>query len=354
MPQPAQTRRLGRRRSSRREGGGRAPAASSVELLLDVALDPLVVLGDGRGAGLAVDHVGDHAAEAGQRPCGRPWRPPPTGASGSAPSSSAGRPRPPRPRSRPWARGRAPRSGPAASGSALIRGAAVDAQGLGHARDEEQQPDVRVVDDVALAIQAVVARPVGDRERPLVEHLNEARRVAARRVVGEPVRARGREAQERRERDEAPAVVVEVVELLSARRAGPGAAKRARSSLSLSMTWPGASSSIGGLRIGGGSQQSTGRRAPSKGAGRPRAFAAAAAARPGPQVSSGTDKLSSRLFMRSLTITWLTLEILLKIGGIFGNFAVIPSVTVQPAQSGKERCRGHCQPDRPPRDRRGA
>ena len=48
------------------------------------------------------------------------------------------------------------------------RGAAVDPDRLADAGDQEQQRDARVADDVAQAVDAVVAAPVGDQQRLLV------------------------------------------------------------------------------------------------------------------------------------------------------------------------------------------
>ena len=59
------------------------------------------------------------------------------------------------------------------------RRAAVDAERLGHAGHEEQQPDVRVGEDVAQRVGDPVARPLGQQQRAVVEDPDEPGRVAA-------------------------------------------------------------------------------------------------------------------------------------------------------------------------------
>src|SRR5215470_13269702 len=66
-------------------------------------------------------------------------------------------------------------------------GAAGDPDGLAAARDQEQQGDARIGDDIAQRVDAVVAAPVGHKQRLLVLDAHEARRVAARRAI-EPAR----------------------------------------------------------------------------------------------------------------------------------------------------------------------
>ena len=61
---------------------------------------------------------------------------------------------------------------------------AVDAQRLVHAGDEEEQADRRVDDDVLQRVEPVVAGPVGDGDRAVVEDGGEAGLVALRRHVG--------------------------------------------------------------------------------------------------------------------------------------------------------------------------
>ena len=87
--------------------------------------------------------------------------------------------------------------------------AAVDAQGVLAAGDQEDQPDVRVLEDVAHTVELLVAEPVGDGEAMLVEHQHEPGRVALRRDVA-ATRGAGRcEQQERRPLDERATVLVE-------------------------------------------------------------------------------------------------------------------------------------------------
>src|SRR4051812_21286204 len=63
---------------------------------------------------------------------------------------------------------------------------AVDAQRLALARNEEQEPYLRALHDVAQGVRAAVARAVRDGERALVEHGDEAGRVAFGRDVHVP------------------------------------------------------------------------------------------------------------------------------------------------------------------------
>ena len=94
------------------------------------------------------------------------------------------------------------------------RRAPVDPQRLAHPGQQEEQGDVRVLEDVGVRVLAAVAGVVGEREAPLVEDPREARRPAARRAVAMPVGAGGRQERDRRARDEVAAVAIEVVELL--------------------------------------------------------------------------------------------------------------------------------------------
>src|SRR5882724_5523281 len=79
--------------------------------------------------------------------------------------------------------------------------APVDAQGLAARGDEEEQADVGIGEDVAHAVQALVARPVGDHEVRVVEHAHETRGVALGRHVAAPVGARRGQQHEWRVRD---------------------------------------------------------------------------------------------------------------------------------------------------------
>src|SRR3974390_3608150 len=75
--------------------------------------------------------------------------------------------------------------------------APVHPQGLADARNEKQQRDARIAHKVAHAVDAVVAGAVGNGECLLVEDADEAGRIALRRTV-EPLRAAGRDRDERR------------------------------------------------------------------------------------------------------------------------------------------------------------
>src|SRR4051794_14563450 len=89
-----------------------------------------------------------------------------------------------------------------------------DPQRLLDPRDEEQQRRPRGGRQVAQAVDPVVALPVGQHQPVRVEHLHEAGVAAAGGDVGPAVGVRGRERGEGGQLDEAPAVDVEVVDLL--------------------------------------------------------------------------------------------------------------------------------------------
>src|SRR3974390_1117557 len=75
--------------------------------------------------------------------------------------------------------------------------APVHTQGLADAGNEEQQRNARIAHEVAHAVDAVVAGAIGNGECLLVEDADEAGRIALRRAV-EPLRAAGRDCDERR------------------------------------------------------------------------------------------------------------------------------------------------------------
>jgi hypothetical protein len=79
----------------------------------------------------------------------------------------------------------ASRSSSASSREIVAR--AVDSQRVLAPGDEEDQTDVAVLDDVAHAVEAVVAEPVGDDQVVLVEHLHEAGGVTLGRDVAAAV-----------------------------------------------------------------------------------------------------------------------------------------------------------------------
>ena len=74
------------------------------------------------------------------------------------------------------------------------RRATVDAERVADAGNEEQQPDVRVREDVAQRVREPVAGALRDEQRALVEDADEAGRVATRAHVAGAVGRRCREA----------------------------------------------------------------------------------------------------------------------------------------------------------------
>ena len=94
-------------------------------------------------------------------------------------------------------------------------GPAVDPQGLVDAGDHEQQAGLGVGHHVAERIDPLVAAPIRDQQRPVVEHRHEARRVAAWRGIDPALGVRRRQHQEGRQRDEPPAVLVERLQRLA-------------------------------------------------------------------------------------------------------------------------------------------
>src|SRR5438132_1305013 len=76
------------------------------------------------------------------------------------------------------------------------------------ARDEEDRPDVRVLEEVPHPVQSPVARPVRDHEVAIVEDADEAWRVALGRDVASPLGARRSQEEEGQAPDEGTAVLV--------------------------------------------------------------------------------------------------------------------------------------------------
>ena len=95
--------------------------------------------------------------------------------------------------------------------------AAVHAQRVLSTGHQEDQPDVRIVEQVAHAVEALVARPVGNDEVLGVEHVHEARRVALGRDVAATPRIRRCDQHERRRGDERLAMRVQLGVLLQPR-----------------------------------------------------------------------------------------------------------------------------------------
>ena len=95
-------------------------------------------------------------------------------------------------------------------GIAGDRGSPVHTERLAHAGDGEQEPDPPGGDDVADGVEAPVARLVGQHEGARADHVAEAGDTAPRRRVARPVLADRRDGHERGERDERPAVLVEL------------------------------------------------------------------------------------------------------------------------------------------------
>src|SRR5262249_9890397 len=72
------------------------------------------------------------------------------------------------------------------------------ANGLAAARNEEEQRHARVRKDVAQAVDAVIAAPVGNEQRLLVVDAHEARRIAARGAIEAVGACRGQREEWRR------------------------------------------------------------------------------------------------------------------------------------------------------------
>ena len=98
--------------------------------------------------------------------------------------------------------------------------AAVDPERVVDARDEEEQRDPVVGEEIRERVGELVARAVREEESPLVEDANEAGRVAARRDVETAVRASRGDDDERRPLDELPRERVEPVRDLLADERG--------------------------------------------------------------------------------------------------------------------------------------
>ena len=73
--------------------------------------------------------------------------------------------------------------GSSSAGSVVIWARPLTRKRLAQAGHEEDQPDPRAVQQVADRVDPVVAEPVGDQQRLVVEHPDKARRVALGRGV---------------------------------------------------------------------------------------------------------------------------------------------------------------------------
>src|SRR5215468_1719873 len=96
---------------------------------------------------------------------------------------------------------------------------AVDADRLAAARDQEQQRDTRIGDEVAQTVDAVVAPAIRNQKRFLVPDANKTRRVATRGAIQSPGAAGCHGAKWRRF-DEGAVVGVDVIDLFEHRRPG--------------------------------------------------------------------------------------------------------------------------------------
>lgn len=91
---------------------------------------------------------------------------------------------------------------------------AVDAQGLVISGNQEQEPDIRVGNNICQTVEAVVSRTVRNGKRLRVENLDEADRIAARTDIRLAVRVLRAEAQKRRAGDEVPSMLVQCAQAL--------------------------------------------------------------------------------------------------------------------------------------------
>jgi pimeloyl-ACP methyl ester carboxylesterase len=88
---------------------------------------------------------------------------------------------------------------------------AVHSERVGHPGDNEEQPDVRVGDDVAQRVGDAIPGALGDQEGLIIEDAHETGRVTPRAEIAVAVRIRGRKTHERRPFDERSCRVVEPV-----------------------------------------------------------------------------------------------------------------------------------------------
>src|SRR5947209_17824435 len=93
-------------------------------------------------------------------------------------------------------------------------GAAVDPQGLVDPGDEEDQPHSGGGEQIADRVDPVVAEPVRNQQRLVIEHLDETRRIALRRSVAAAGRVARSDYQKWRERDEGARMLLQPGQLL--------------------------------------------------------------------------------------------------------------------------------------------
>src|SRR5712691_994782 len=98
--------------------------------------------------------------------------------------------------------------------------APVHPQRLAQPGHEKDQPDARGGQEIADRVDPVIAEPVGDQQRLVVEHLDKARRVALGRGVDAARRVGRGDHQKRRQRDERARVLFQPRQLLFDRALG--------------------------------------------------------------------------------------------------------------------------------------
>ena len=102
----------------------------------------------------------------------------------------------------------------------------VDAQRLTDTGHQKQQPNATGLHNVAKAVEPTIARPVGDQQRSLIDHVDESRRIAPRRRIAPPVRPMRTHHDKRRMGDEPTHVLVEHLQFLADRDGGRSADDR--------------------------------------------------------------------------------------------------------------------------------
>ena len=88
-------------------------------------------------------------------------------------------------------------------------GLSAHAQRVVEPRNDEQQSDARVGENIDQGVEAVIARSVRYRQRVLIKNFDEADRVAARTDIGASVPVLRPDAEERRTPDEGLRILVE-------------------------------------------------------------------------------------------------------------------------------------------------